>query len=115
MMITDILHWIGTASLLAYGLASAIKPRWIAGFLEHNLVSGRGVSEFRVAHGGGLIALSLFAFYSNHPLVYHLVGLGWIGAAVVRILSYLPDQPKVTADYLIFLVTEITLGVFLLY
>jgi hypothetical protein len=114
MTLKDILHLIGAASLLAYGLASAIKPHWVAGFLEHRLISGRGVSEFRVAHGGGLIGLSLIALSFNHPLVHQLVGWGWIGAAVVRILSYLPDRPKVTADYLAFLVLEMTLGIFLL-
>ena len=114
MPLKDISHLIGVAFLLAYGLASAIKPHWVAGFLEHELISGRGVSEFRVAHGGGMIGLSLIAFYINNPLVYQVVGWGWIGAAVVRILSYLPDRPKVTVDYLAFLVVELTLGMFLL-
>jgi hypothetical protein len=114
MTLTNVLHWIGTLSLLAYGLASAIKPRWIADMLENGLSSGRGISEFRVAHGGGLVSLSLFALYANNPLVFQLLGWGWIGAAVIRIFSYLPDRPQVTADYLVFLAVEIILGIFLL-
>ena len=113
MTLTDILHWIGTLSLLAYGLASAIKPRWIADMLENGLSSGRGISEFRVAHGGWM-GLALFALYVNDPLVYQLLGWGWIGAALIRVVSYLPDRPKVTADYLAFLAVEIILGIFLL-
>lgn len=115
MTLTNALHLIGVASLLGYGLASMIWPRWVAGFLEHSLISGRGVSEFRVAHGGGMIGLSLIAFYANNPLVYQLVGWGWIGAAAVRLLAYLPDRPKVTVDYLAFLFVEVLLGVFLLW
>ncbi len=115
MTLVDVLHLIGATSLLAYGLASMIRPRWVASLLEHGLFSGRGVSEFRVAHGGGMIGLSLIAIYSNNPLVYQLVGWGWIGTAVVRLLAYLPDRPKITADYLVFLMTEIVLGVFLLW
>jgi hypothetical protein len=113
MTINDVLHWIGAVSLLAYGLASTIKPHWVAKQLEHGLSSGRGISEFRVAHGSVLV-LALFALYVNNPLVFQLLGWGWIGAAVVRILAYLPDRPKVTVDYLAFFVVEIVLGIFLL-
>src|SRR4051812_33037396 len=114
MRINDIVHWIGTAALLAYGLASAIRPHWIAGLLEHGLNSGRGISEFRVAHGGSMLSLAVFALYVNNPLVYQMLGWACISAAVVRILAYLPDRPSVTANYLAFLVTEIMLGIFLL-
>jgi cytochrome b len=62
-----------------------------------------------------MIGLSLIALYANNPLVYQLVGWGWIGAAAVRLLAYLPDQPKVTVDYLVFLLAEVLLGIFLLW
>lgn len=114
MTLNELLHWIGTASILAYGAVSAIKPHWVAGLLEHRLsTTGRGISEFRVAHGG-VAGLALFAFYLNHPLVFQALGWSCIGAAVVRLLSYLPDRPRVNASYLAFLVTEITAGIFLL-
>lgn len=114
MTMNDVLHWIGAVSLLLYGLASSIKPQWVAGLLENGLSSGRGVSEFRVAHGGAMLGLSLFALYANHPLVFQLLGCAWLSAAAIRVLSYLPDRPKVTADYLLFLLVEIVLGIFLL-
>lgn len=114
MTTSDALHWIGTVSLLLYGLASALKPRWVAGLLENGLSSGRGVSEFRVAHGGAMLAVSLFVLYVNSQPVFQLLGYAWLSAAVVRILSYLPDRPKLTVDYLLFLLMEIVLGIFLI-
>jgi hypothetical protein len=108
-----VLHWIGTASLLIYGIASAIKPQWIARFLAHDLPSGRAISEFRVAHGS-LVGLSLFALVMNDPLVFQLLGCGCLGAAAVRVLAYLLDRPRVTVDYLAFFVTEIGVGIVLL-
>lgn len=114
MTTSDVLHWIGAVSLLLYGLASALKPRWIAGLLENGLSSGRGVSEFRVAHGGAMLGVSLFALYVNELTVFQLLGCAWLSAAVVRILSYLPDRPKLTIDYWLFLLTEIVLGIFLI-
>jgi hypothetical protein len=112
MTTSDVLHWIGAVALLLYGLASALKPRWIAGLLETGFSSGRGVSEFRIAHGG--IVGPLFALYVNHPLVFQLLGYAWLCAALVRILSYLPDRPKLTIDYVLFLLAEIVLGIFLI-
>jgi hypothetical protein len=103
MGINDILHWIGTASLLAYGLASATTPHWVAGLLEHGLSSGRGISEFRVAPGASMLSLTLFAFYVNNPLVFQALGWSCLGAAVVRILSYLPDLPRVTVGIFLLL------------
>lgn len=114
MTTSDILHWIGTVSLLLYGLASAIKPHWIAGVLENGLSSGRGISEFRVAHGGAMIGISLFALYVNDLAVFQLLGCAWLSAALVRIFFYLPDRPNLTVDYLFFLLTEIVLGIFLI-
>jgi hypothetical protein len=113
-MTSTAIHWIGTISLLLYGLASAMKPRWIAGLLENGLSSGRGVSEFRVAHGGAMLGISLFALYINDLAVFQLLGYAWLSAAVVRVLSYLPDRPKLTIDYLLFLLTEVVLGILLI-
>ncbi len=112
MNTSDALHWIATVSLLLYGLASALKPRWIAGLLETGFSSGHGVSEFRIAYGG--IAAPLFALYVNHPLVFQLLGCAWLSAALVRILSYIPDRPKLTINYVLFLLAEIVLGIFLI-
>ena len=67
----------------------------------------------RVAHGS-MVGLSLFALYVNNPFVFQVLGWGCIGAAVVRVISYLPDRPTVTASYLAFLATEIVAGIFLL-
>lgn len=113
MSLNDVLHWIGALALLGYGIASAIQPHWIAGLLENGLLSGRGVSEFRVAHGG-VFLLALFALYVQDPLVFQLLGWGWLGAAALRVLAYLPDKPKLTADYLAFFAMEIIFGIFLL-
>ncbi|MFN8375689.1 MAG: hypothetical protein U0694_22815 [Anaerolineae bacterium] len=112
MTTSDALHWIGAVSLLLYGLASALKPRWIAGLMENGFSSGHGVSEFRIAHGG--ITGPLFALYVNHPLVFQMLGCACLSAAAVRLLAYLPDRPKLTIDYGLFLLAEIVVGIFLI-
>jgi hypothetical protein len=113
MMINDVLHWVGVGSLLVYAIASVAKPKFVAQILEHVLDSRRGISEFRVAHGGFFLGLSLFALYLNNRLVYQALSWAWIGAAVIRLLAYLPDRPTRTISYLSFF-AELTLGIILL-
>ena len=113
MTINDALHWISVGTLLFYAIASAVMPKFVARNLEHVLKSGRGISEFRILHGGFFLGLSLFALYVNNPLVFQALGWAWIGAAVVRIPAYFPDRPTLSLSLLAF-VAELTLGVFLL-
>jgi hypothetical protein len=113
MTISDVLHWIGVGALLTYAIASIALPRFVAHTLEHVLTSGRGISEFRILHGGFFLGLALFALYINNPLVYQALGWAWIGAAMIRIFAYLPDRPTRNISLISFL-AEMMLGIFLL-
>jgi hypothetical protein len=113
MTIIDILHWIGLGILLFYGIGSLIKPKFVAAALEHGLDSGRGISEFRVLHGGFFLGVTIFALALNHPMVYQALGFGMIGAALSRLLAYLPDKPSRMISLVSFL-GEFVVGIFLL-
>jgi hypothetical protein len=113
MTINDVLHWLGVGSLLFYAIASLAMPKFVARVLEHGLNSGRGISEFRILHGGFFLGLAAFALYLNNPLVYQALGWAWIAAAVIRLLAYLPDRPGRMISLISFL-GEFVLGIFLL-
>jgi hypothetical protein len=113
MTIRDALHWVGVGALLFYGIASAARPKFVARTLEHDLSSGRGVSEFRVLHGGFFLGITLFALYVHTSFVYQALGWALIGAAVSRLLAYFPDRPARTISLLSF-IGELVFGIFLL-
>lgn len=113
MTIGDVLHWIGAGSLLFYGVASAVKPKFVARTLEHELNSGRGVSEFRILHGGFFLGIALFALYARSSIVYQALGWAMIGAAAGRLLAYFPDRPARNIS-LLSLIGELALGIVLL-
>lgn len=113
MTIRDALHWVGVGSLLFYGIASAVRPRFVARTLEHELSSGRGVSEFRILHGGFFLGITLFALYVHAFLVYQALGWAMIGAAVSRLLAYFLDRPARNISLLSF-IGELAIGIFLL-
>ena len=114
MNITEILHIIGILAILLYAIPSAIWPHWVAKWLEHDFTTGRGSTEFRVLHGGSLLGMALFALYTRNPFAYQTLGWGWIGAALIRLLAYYPDSPKLNATYIASLILEALLGIFLL-
>jgi len=103
MTIRDVLHWIGAGSLVVYAIASAVRPKFVAQPLEHGLSSGRGMSEFRILHGGFYLGVALFALYTNNSLVYQALGWAWIGAAVIRLLAYSSDRPPRNISLISFL------------
>lgn len=113
MSIQTGLDWISVGTLLFYAIASAILPHFVARNLEHTLPSGRGVSEFRILHGGFFGGLALFALFANNPLVFQAMGFGWLGAALIRIPAYFPDRPTWNLSFAAF-IGELILGLILL-
>jgi hypothetical protein len=99
--------------LLIYAVLALLFPRRFAPFIAQTLDTPRGVAEFRVAHGGGFLAMSVFALIANQPLVYMLLGAGWLGAAGARLLAILLDKPPLNATYIASLVFEVAFGLML--
>jgi hypothetical protein len=107
---TYILDLIGTIALLIYAVASLIVPRRVAPFIAQTLDSPRGVAEFPILHGSCFLAMSVFALIINHPLVYMVLGFGWLGAAGARLLAIALDRPQLNATYIASFVFEVALG-----
>ena len=113
MMLNDVLHWITLGMIFFYAIACLVRTRFVASKMEHVLNTVRGVSEFRILHGGFFLGTGLFALYANHPLVYQALGWSLIGAGLIRIAAIPVDRPPIPLS-LIGAVTEIMLGIFML-
>ncbi len=114
MTIPEILNIIGAISLLGYGIGSLLMPHRMAKLIAQELNTSRGVAEFRVVNGGYFIGLAGFALLVNQPLVYAALGIGWLGAAVGRIISFILDRPPLEPIYIALLLFEIAMGIMLL-
>jgi hypothetical protein len=113
MILNDVLHWISLGMIFLYAIACLVRPRFVAPKMGHVLNTGRGVSEFRILHGGFFLGTGLFTLYANHPLVYQAFGWSLIGAGLIRIAAIPVDRPPIPLS-LIGAVTEIMLGIFML-
>lgn len=102
--------------MLLYGVMPQSPRRCPRHFADGAIIAQipRGVAEFRVVNGGYFIGLAGFALLVNQPLVYAALGIGWLGAAVGRIISFILDRPPLEPIYIALLLFEIAMGIMLL-
>jgi hypothetical protein len=102
---------VSGVALMLSGLAGIGLPERVASALELEPTSERGVAEIRAGLGGTYAALGAWALASRRPAARTAVGVTWLGAAAVRILSMRLDRPRTTWTYWAYLGVEVGLGV----
>ena len=100
-----------SAAMAASGVAIALMPERVATSLSVQTTSPRGVAEVRIGLGGTFAALGLWALARGTSDAYTAVGVTWLGAAAVRLLTMRVDEPATDATFWTYLGLESTLGV----
>jgi hypothetical protein len=93
----DLLHalWmIGAGITTLLGLMGLVSPVAVARLTGLGLPDALARSEVRATYGGFFLALGLVALASDERWVYLTLGLGWIGAAVGRLVSVIADGSR---------------------
>ena len=81
------MHNIGASISLILGLISIIWPSKIERFVSIKSIGKEGVSEVRATYGGFFVGISLYAMITQAPVVFIALGIGWLSAAIVRLLT----------------------------
>jgi hypothetical protein len=113
-VLTSVVRRPGFASAVALsagGLAIALDPRRAGDMMRVPPMSARGVTEIRAGVGGTFAALGAWAARRDSTDAYTAVGVTWLGAAVVRVISMQVDQPETDWTFWAFLAGETTMGV----
>jgi len=92
------------------GAAGVVMPRRVGSTLEVPAVSARGVAETRAGLGGTYAALGGWALVSRDPAAQAAVGVTWLGAAGVRLVSLVLDRPRTDVAFWAYLAVELGLG-----
>lgn len=96
----------------ATGLLALVKPTAIYSFTGLTAANVRGISEIRAIFGGLLIALGLAPFFFGLP-AYQTLGAGYLGIAVVRLVSIVIDKSYASSNW-ISLAIEVLFGIVLI-
>ena len=111
-MIIQILQIIAAVGTILTGLFSLIKPEAVTGFTGLRPEGGRGITEIRAILGGFFVALGAAPLFLNSPVAYMMLGIAYLGVALVRGVSMFTDKSVVQSN-VISLVVEIIFGIIL--
>lgn len=111
MIFLEILKIIVAIATILTGLFALVKPAAIRGFTGLLAEGPRGISEVRAIFGGLFIALGIAPFFLGDA-AYMVLGLGYLGIALVRLVSIFLDKSRDSSNW-ISLVVEIVFGIIL--
>jgi len=111
-MIIQILQIIAAVGTILTGLFSLLRPAAVTGFTGLRPEGGRGITEIRSILGGFFIALGAVPLILNSPDTYLMLGIAYLGVALVRGISMFVDKSVVQSN-VISLVVEIIFGIIL--
>ena len=111
-MFFTILKIIAAIGTILTGLLALVKPTSVYAFTGLVAEGGRGITEIRSILGGLFIALGAAALYYRLPQTYGMLGIMYLGIAVVRLFSMFLDKSVVSSN-IISLVVEILFGIIL--
>jgi hypothetical protein len=114
MTVIQILQIVAAAFTIGTGAVALVRPRAITGFIGLDAPGGRGVTELRSVFGGTFIALGTYVLVADTMVAYRMLGVMYLAIAAVRAPAMAIDK-SVTQSNLISLVSEIALGIVLVW
>jgi hypothetical protein len=82
-----ILQNIGAAISFILGFIAIFWPAKTESFTSVLSQGKEGNSEIRATYGGFFLAIALFAITTQTPVAFQTLGIGWLGGALVRLLT----------------------------
>ncbi|MFZ5880944.1 MAG: DUF4345 domain-containing protein [Chloroflexota bacterium] len=111
-MFIQILQIIAAIGTILTGLVSLVKPASVTGFTGLRPEGGRGLTEIRAVLGGFFIALGAAPLLLNSPVAYLMLGIAYLGVALVRGVFMFVDR-SVERSNVISLIVEVIFGILL--
>ncbi|MFC4701597.1 hypothetical protein ACFO4O_15690 [Glaciecola siphonariae] len=80
----DYLQQVGAAISMLLGSLAIFSPSTTEKFVSIKGDGKLGNSEIRATYGGFFVGIAAYALYSQQDVAFIALGVGWIGAAIVR-------------------------------
>jgi hypothetical protein len=111
-MFLQILKIVGGVATIATGIVSLFWPLKVPGFTGLEPNGGRGITEIRTILGALFVALGAVVLYYRTPEAYMILGVTYLGMALVRGISIVVDRSAVSSNIISFIV-ELVFGILL--
>ena len=84
----SILQNIGAVITLLLGFIAIFWPAKTEEFTSVRGQGKEGNSEIRATYGGFFFGIAVFALTTQNSIVFLVLGIGWLSAALARLLSF---------------------------
>ena len=111
-MFLQILKIVGGIATILTGVLSLFWPLKVPGFTGLEPNGGRGITEIRTILGALFVALGAVVLYYRSPEAYIILGVTYLGMALVRGISIFVDRSAVSSNIISFFV-ELIFGILL--
>ena len=111
-MVLRVLQIIAAVGTIIVGVVALFWPRSVTGFTGLIADGPRGITEIRAVLGAFFVALGLAPLVLGAPAAYQMLGIAYLGVALVRTISMLVDN-SVMSSNLISIAFEVVFGVIL--
>ena len=111
-MFLQILKIIGGVATIATGVVSLFWPLKVPGFTGLEPNGGRGITEIRTILGALFVALGAVVLFYRTPEAYMILGVTYLGMALVRGISIFVDRSAISSNIISFFV-ELVFGILL--
>jgi len=111
-MFLQILKIIGGVGTIATGVVSLFWPLKVPGFTGLEPNGGRGITEIRTILGALFVALGAVVLNYRTPEAYMILGVTYLGMALVRGISIFVDRSAISSNIISFFV-ELIFGILL--
>lgn len=88
----DKLSFVALIFTALFGLLAMLKPNFIFKIASLKPKGQAGISEIRAVYGGWVFGLACYALWCQSIDVYYCIGFGWLGAAILRVISIFIDK-----------------------
>jgi hypothetical protein len=82
-----VLQNIGAVISFILGFIAIFWPAKTESFTSVRGQGKEGNSEVRATYDGFFLAISLFAISTQMPVAFQTLGIGWLGAALIRLFT----------------------------
>lgn len=113
MDLVQFAHYAGAGLNVLLGLIALGFPRRVGERLGLTASGPLGVSEIRATYGGFFLGLGLFCLIFGRPVLFRMLGAGWLFIAVTRLVSMV-IQRRLDRDFVLAFTVEMLVAWLLL-
>jgi hypothetical protein len=113
MSLEAFLNGVACIALILFGLYALLRPYGAAAIAHLKADDATGTAEIRISFGGLSLMMGIAPLVLNDPVAYQVVGIIFLGAFVIRLITIVVDHPQIERPFIVTGLFELIIGLIL--